>query len=891
MPDWAAYVREHLHLPNAPPEREAEIVDEIAQQLGDAYQESLRQGLSEAEAEASATAHITDWESLSAALRYSPSAQTPLLDRMADRAAEHRTSGSRIRQFMISLWSDVIYGLRLLEKNPGFALAAIATLAIGIGANTAVFSVIDSTLFFRLPYPNPGRIVTAGMHNEFTFRSWVRRNKTLAAMSADIEAEMTLTGAGTAERLMTARVTSGFFPVLGIQPMLGRAFLRSETRAGGADVAILTHGLWRTRFGANPKVIGRPIHLDDKLYTIVGVMPKGFKFPLGYNPSPSVLLPLKRFSTLVLGPKGNVVSVSFQMADVLGRLKPGISQAEAQANLRVIAQATRLSQNGKKANVISLHDFLIGNDRPRILIFWGAVGFLLLIACVNVANLVLARAQAREKEIALRLALGAHRQRLARQLFTENVLLAGLGGLAGIAVAYALVIPMRNLGPSYIPRLRQATINLPVLAFTIAIAALAGILAGLVPVRAAWKLSTAETLKEGGAAGLGRSHRRLRSGLIVMEVAMAMVLLVGAGLLARSFLRLTGVPVHFDPHNLLTAQVALPRAQYASPERQRQFEHALLAGIRGLPGVASAATAGDIYKPTLGPVNFSSLQIEGHPVPGGFQVMGTGFLVASSGLFRTAGIRILEGRGFQPTDTATSQQVAVVNQAFLRLLLPHIEPLGQKIRRSSNEEWATIVGVVANTFERPVVYLPYAQHPTASLTLLIRTRGNPLAIMPALRTQVEELDSNLPVFQVATMDHLLGEQVANPRFNTLLLGVFAFVGLLLAALGVYGVVSYSVSERTHEIGIRMAMGAEKSSVLRMIVGRTLLLGLLGVGIGIGGALALTRYLQSLLYQIRPDDPLTFALAAAVLLAAALLASVLPARRATEVDPITALRYE
>jgi putative ABC transport system permease protein len=902
MPDWRSYVREHLHLPDARPEREADIVEEIARQLEDAYEEARRQGLSEAEAEVSAVTHVADWQKLSDELRLSRTSKPLALDRLIEQSRDRSNLPGRMGQFFYGVWFDVLFAWRLLAKNRGFAIAAILTMAIGIGANTAVFSIIDSALFFPLPYPQASRIIFAttvrGDGHPFVsksvFASWKNRNRSLASIAAYSDIfKTTLTGAGVPDRLPLASVSSGFFSVLGVGPMLGRAFLPSELQPGGPAAVILSYPLWRSRFDASPKAVGKTIYLNDKPFTVVGVMAPGFEFPGTVNPA--VLVPLQPSD-------GPLFAQRFGVVDVLGRLKPGVGVASVQADLETILQqdaerAPALLQRLPKTSrtiVMPLRERLVGKTRSALLVLWGAVGFLLLIACVNVANLALARALAREKEIAVRVALGAERRRVMRQLLTESVLVATLGGMAGIAIACAVVWVVRHFGPAELPRLHNATIDFPVLLFTLGVSVLAGILAGLAPARAAWRLPAAEGLKEGARSSTGRGHRRLRSALMVAEIAMALMLAIGAGLLVGSFLKITGLDLGLDPHNVLTAELALPLARYATPAEQLAFAQSLLKRIRSLPGVVATAGANDV--PMAHFNEAMSVKIQGMPTPSGPRGNGVGLEAVTPGFFRTMRIPFLAGRDFNVGDSASTAPVAIVNQAFVRHFLPNRDPIGERIGRGSRP--MRIVGVVANVRQQgllnapfPTLYNPYAQQPTAFVSLLIRASGNPEGIAPALRAQVEQLDDELPVFGVATMDQRLAKMEAERRFEMIVLTAFAIVALLLAALGVYGVISYSVSERTHEIGIRMALGAKKGTVMRIVMGKTLVLAFLGVATGVGGALALTRYLQSLLFQIRPDDPLTFALAAALLLATALLAGFLPARRATAIAPITALRYE
>lgn len=508
------------------------------------------------------------------------------------------------RETFVSYWlgnllMDIRYGLRLLVRNRGFALVGILTMAIGIGANTAIFSVIDSTLFFRLPYRQANRIVFAAAASGPTSRSltfdrvyafWAKENRSFTSIADYIAIwKTTLTGANEPERLPYAEVSAGFFSVLGVRPMLGRTFSPSEMVVGGPPATSLTYTLWRSRFGSNPNVIGKTIHLDDKPYTVIGVMPERFEFPGSSNPR--IILPLQNVHA-----SGLVAGQAVSIVRVLGRLKPGVAPNQAQADLEVILQRVASASSGgyrqllrrEHAIVIPLREWLVGNVQPALLALWGAVGFLLLIACVNVANLALARALAREKEIALRVALGADRRRVLRQLLTESVFVAALGGAAGLAIAYAVVLIARHFGPPDLPRLHDAAIDLPVLLFTLGVSLLAGVLAGLAPVRAAWRLPTAEALKEGARTTAGPGHRRLRSALMVAEIAMALVLAIGASLLVRSFLTIAGLDLGLDPHNVLTASLALPSAKYASPAERIAFEQSLLDSVKSLPGVVSA---------------------------------------------------------------------------------------------------------------------------------------------------------------------------------------------------------------------------------------------------------------------------------------------------------------
>ncbi len=816
----------------------------------------------------------------------------------------------RTLPWLESLAQDVRFALRMLRKNPGYTAVAVLTLALGIGANTAIFSVLNATLFFSLPYPQPNRIVFGATVSpvaklaswgdfivvDATYNSWETRNHSFSAMAAyDESGQTTLTGGGEPERLHVVDVTPGLFPVLGVQPALGRAFYGHEGGQGEPATAILSDRLWRSRFAANPGVIGQPIELDNQLYTVVGVMPKGFQFPEQNVPDPDVLLPLDVS-------KASVAEQSTRrLQSSLGRLKPGLSLAEAQADLDVISQQDlkhsqgffRAFLSGGHVELVPLRERLVGKTRPALLVLWGAVGFLLLIACVNVANLVLARATAREREIAVRIALGANRHRIARQLITENLLIAFFGAAAGLGMAYGVVQLVRIFGPNDSPRLGNATIDLPVLAFTAFLAAGSGVMAGLGPARMAWRFSATNALKEGSHSSTGRSHLRLRSVLMTAEIAMALILVIGSGLLVRSFLQITGIDLGFNPDHVLTADLAVPRVKY-SPAEQRNFVDSLLERVRSLPGVVSAAASGEI--PMSGFQFTSNFQIDGQPALSPSLQPRAHLDTISPGFFETMGIPVIAGRDFEPSDAASTGRVTVVSQALVRRYFPLGDALGHELLLGPDKY--KIVGIVGDIRQGgllnepvPTIFRDYAWSPFGGISVLIRSSGDPTAVVAGLRAQVQSIDSGIPIFDVATMDERLSQMEAAHRFDTIALGVFALVGLLLAALGSYGVIAYSVADRAHEIGIRMALGASDSSVLRMVIGKTLALAFAGVAIGVSGGLALTRYLQSQLYHVRADDPSTFALASGILILVALLAGYLPARRAMRVDPVRAMRCE
>jgi len=807
------------------------------------------------------------------------------------------------------LAQDVRYGARTLAKNRGFTAVAVVALALGIGANTAIFSVVNTVLLRRLPYRDPDRLVwitqfIPAQGNTLVFDSdylaWSRQNQVFEGMAAYDSPDFTLTGTGDPERLEAASVTSGFFSVVGVGPVLGRGFFAEEDRPGGPQVCVLSYELWRRRFGADRSILGQSITLDSKPYTVVGVMPAQFEFVSNFRPA--LYVPLDLHETAGVAP-----GEMHMFPRVIARLKPGITIERAQSDLAVISRGLQAGYKGGYAKMMagarpqlmSLHLRKVGSVRPALLILLGAVGFVLLIVCANVANLQLARAVTRKREMAIRTALGAGGWRLARQLLTECLLLSAFGGAAGVVLAAWGVSALRTLGPADIPHLADVRIDYRVLLFTALVSIATGMIFGLVPVVTAAKTDPNESLKEGASRlASGRGGRLLRGGLTIAEVALALVLLTGSGLLIRSFVRLTTIDPGFDAHRVLTARISLPQTQYSKPDQQRAFFQNLLERLRALPGVTSADAV-------------ASLPLNGFMMASGFEVegrlqrpevnQGAAINIASSGYFHTMGVPLVSGRAFTPQDTSDAPKVVILNQAFVRRFFPDESPIGKRIQTSAMEEtksWATVVGVIGDvrqtglvSLPEPEILEPYLQVPYSDMAVVIRTAGDPVNLVPALRSQVQSIDQNLPVFEVSTMDQYLAEEVAGRRFNMLLLGVFAGLALVLALVGIYGVTAYSVAQRTHEVGIRIALGASGREVLRLVLQRSMVLTLAGLAIGLAGALALTRFLASLLYGVRPTDLPTFVAVSLVLAVAALAASYIPASRATRVDPMVALRYE
>jgi putative ABC transport system permease protein len=815
---------------------------------------------------------------------------------------------------------DLRYAVRMLLKKPGFTMIAVLALALGIGANTAIFSVVNAVLLRPLPYQHPDRLVMVWQRltgataypqlpcsapDYIDYRDQTRTLENVAAFDNDNFTLVTSTGS---ERVSGTRVSANLFPLLGISPLRGRVFTTDEDQFGHDNVAVLGYGAWQRRFGSDPNVLGKTLVLDQKPHQVIGVMPKEFEFPtqgLLSGPAPEFWVPIA-FSPDQIGPDGR--GDNFNIS-VVARRRPGVSVQQASADIDRISR--RIYQTYPPAIqklfsldgfVTDLHQQAVGNVKTLLLVLLGAVGFVLLIGCANVANLLLAKAAGRRREVAIRTALGAGRLRLVRQLLTESLLLGLVGGAVGLLIAYWLTQLMIQFSPGDVPRLAEAELNLPVLAFTFAISILTGLLFGLAPALQVSKANLNTDLKEGsrGAAAFRRS--RVRSVLVVAEVALSLVLLAGAGLLLRSFVKLRGVPLGFNPDHLLTMSIALPEARYESKVQVQSFYNVLLEHAQSLPDVKSAAAATGL--PLMGQWDIV-ITPEGRADTGEKSLTTAFFAGVTPSFHRTLGISLLRGRLFAESDSQKSPPVAVINESMARRYWPNQDALGKRFKwgpADSTRTWHTVVGVVADLKQNniaadigPGVYLPIPQMPQDSsihgFYLAVRTSSDPAAIVSNLRQIVRSLDPEVPLFQVRTMQDVLSESVAPRRFNMLLLAAFAGLALLLASIGIYGVMSYSVSQYTHEIGIRMALGARAADVLQLIVRQGMALVLIGLAVGAAGALALTRVMASLLFDVKPWDPLTLTSVSMLLAAVAFAASYIPARRATRVDPMIALRYE
>jgi putative ABC transport system permease protein len=801
-----------------------------------------------------------------------------------------------------TILQDLRYGIRVLARNPGFTVVAVLTLALGIGANTAIFTVIDAVLLQPLPYPDPGRVVwvtefmpQSGRDTVLTpeYAAWEKEERVFDRFGAfSLTRGINLTGGAHPERILAGHVTQSFFPVLGIEPALGRTFLPGEERPGHDHVAVLSHDLWQGYFNRDPNILGKSLILDGASYSVIGVMPRRFFHP--GSAGVGVWLPDALF------PGSERPGMAMGIVSAIGRLKPDISPERAQAALEVV---TRRMDNqypppwsryhaAAHARVIPLHDWLTRDVRPALYVMLGAVGLVLLIACANVANLLLARAVSREKEIAIRAAIGAGRSRLVRQMLTESTLLAVCGSGLGLLLVPLLTAILQSYVPESLPG--HLDLDFRVLGLTLACALTTGILFGLAPVFAALKLRLTESLKDSTSHfSESITHRRLRSGLVVAQLGLSLVLLVGAGLLVRSFLLLLRVNSGIDPHNVLTAEVWLtPENMYGAP-RQKEFFRQLLERARMIPGVEFAGATTEMPFTMFNSLG-NGLRAEGQPEPGSDLTYCPA--IVTPDYFRAIGIRLLSGRFFDEQDAEGAPRVVILDQSLARALFQGQDAVGKRIWR--NESWQTVVGVVADTHHlglsesvMPELYSSYLQGPSGFMDIVVRTSSDPLGYAPALRNAVLGVDKGLPLANVKTMEQRLGESLSTRRERLLLLGAFAMLAVLIAASGVYGVTAYSVTRRTHEIGVRLAMGAQRRDVMRMMMKQGLRTILLGIGVGLAGALALSRALTNFLYNTPASDPLTFGVVSLLLGGIAWLAVYLPARRATKVDPIVALRYE
>jgi putative ABC transport system permease protein len=790
---------------------------------------------------------------------------------------------------MTTLLQDLRYGLRMLAKNPGFTAVAVLTLALGIGATTAIFTVVYAVLLRPLPYPEPDRLVYIRGDTWGPFSSgreylaWKDRSQTLSQIAAYIESQANLTGGDEAERVTTGVASASFFRLLGVQPVQGRVFLPEEDRLGAPPVAIISHAFWERRFGGDPAVIGRALTLDAKSYTVIGILPASFLVPDQYGADYDLWTPFS----------ANPDGAAPILVRVIGRLKPGVSYEQARSELDTILQSTLRKGSKRRAVVAPWQEDITGKARLPLLVFLAAVGFVLLIACVNVANLTLSRAATREKEMAVRRALGAGKARVLRQLLTESVLMALLGGAIGMVLAiWGKDLLVAFISPN-LPTLDPVRLDYRVLGFNLGLAVLTGLAFGLAPALQASKVPLNESLKEARSSTTeGRAGHRLRGLLVVFEVALAMVLLIGAGLLFRSFLRLRGMDTGFRSDRILSLSIDLTTSKYPKPRDQAAFFQQVMEKVRGLRGVESVGGGSSLPSESAGG-SVTGVTIEGRPEP-----VNVVFRTVSPDYFRTLGIPLLQGRYFTDADREGWPSVAIVNKSFARRYFPDGNCLGRRVENwDRKNDWVTIVAVVGDvrpwleTEASPEMYVSYLQAGEPRMELAVRTVGDPKDLAAAVRSLIASVDKDQPPYALTTLEELRAKWLVPRRVNMLVLGAFAALALILGCVGIYGVVSYSVSQRTHEIGIRIALGALPHDVLKLVVGQEMLLTIAGVGMGLAGALALNKVMSSLVFGVTTTDLFTYAGVSIVWILVALLACHLPARRATKVDPMVALRYE
>ncbi len=905
-PNWKQIVRAHLAPLHLPPEREIEIVEEVALHLEAVYDDACADGLSEVEAEARAV-HSYDWRLLECELSRVEAVRTYQWQPATNLTAAKSKGANRMESFL----QDIRFGARTLRKNPGFTLIAVLTLALGIGACTAIFSVVHTVLLRPLPFAEQEQLVALWKRDTTTqqafvelamaeVRDWRQQAQSLSDVAV-VPATVygygyVLTGRGEAVQLESAKVSGSFFALLGAQAAHGRVFGESDNVVNGPKVVVISDRVWRERFNSDPNLIGQSITLSENNFTVIGVMPAQFEFPKGVG----LWLPIK---TVV--PARWTESYGSSFLTAVGRLKPGVTLAQAEAELntivaRIAAAHPETNAAGHRIVITPLAAHLFGDARPALCLLLAATAMLLLIAAANIANLSLARATVRRREFAVRAALGAGRGRLLRLLLTESFLLALAGGFGGVALSYWLIKLLVRVAPADIPRIEDVSLNLTVLLFSLGVTLVTALLCGLVPALTAARVNLNQSLNEGGNRMSGGAGVRTRSALVIAEVAVTVVLLVGATLILRSFVNLRRLDLGFDPANTLTMQLRLQGAKYANkPKARRAFFKQLIERLEAKPGIEAASAV--LIRPMEGEVGWDvPFALEGQSETEAKKNRVPNFEAITPHYFRTIKLPLKAGREFNDFDSETSQPVAIISATMAQTLFgAGVDPIGKRLKLDlSNETLRTIVGVVGDTRYRALqdvrfdLYIPFAQWGPGFVNhFAVRTTRDANAMLPTVRNEVAALDSAQAITGVATMDELVATHLAQPRFSAVLLNWLSGLALLLAVIGIYGVLAYSVAERTGEFGIRLALGAQARDILQLVIGQGMRLVMLGVGLGLVASLGLTRWLQTLLFGVSATDPVTFAGIAFLLLAVALLACWIPARRATKVDPLVALRHE
>jgi putative ABC transport system permease protein len=802
---------------------------------------------------------------------------------------------------MDNVLQDIRHGIRVLASKPIYTFIAVLTLALGIGASSAIFSVVNAVLLRPLPYPDSERIVRLWENDAqrsrpktplspANFVDWASRNQVFDEIGAYQSWSANLTGLREPDRLQGALVSASVFQLLGVTPQIGRPFLPEEDQPGHNLVVVVSDSLWRRLLDSDPTILSKSVTINGKSYSVIGVMPPGFDFP-----SKAEIWSPIAFDADDLSGRGT------RYVSAIARLKNGVTVLQAQANMESIAAQLAnqypKTNEGYGATVIPLYEQIVGDIRPALLILLGAVTFVLLIACVNVSNLLLARAATRQREFAVRLAIGATRSRLIQQLLTESLVLALLGGALGILLAYKGLGILLALNPAKVPRINEITIDTGVLLITILISILTGLTFGILPALKATKPNVNEALKEGDrSSGSGFSGRRFLNMLVIAEVSLSFVLLVGAGLMVKSFFRLLSVDSGFNPHNVLTMQISLPSYKYSDTDKQAAFYEQLVERVRSLPGVTSAGTI--TYLPLSGSNMEWIFSIQDHAPMDGEEQLTAEYREISSDYFRAMGIPLVKGREFTANDKKGAPGVIIINGSMARRFFPGEDPIGKVIGFGKKPDWREIVGVVGDVRHfsldkesKPEAYVPHLQDPWRSMALVVRTTSDPMQMARSVRSEVFAVDPEQPVYSVASMESLINDSVEPQRLSMLLLTMFAAIALILASVGIYGVMAYSVSQRTHEIGVRMALGANPLDVCKMVLGQGMRLIVIGVLLGISAAYILTGVMSSLLYNVSRADPMIFGGITAILAFVALVANYVPARRATKVDPMIAIRYE